>query len=71
VGPIRGLWRILDSKGESGEMSNLELRGGSPLPCRLSTDHLALVNKFNYVLTHVGFMRYCKPSNFYNCLVEP
>jgi hypothetical protein len=31
-GPIRGLWRILDGKVESGLMSDLELQSGSPPP---------------------------------------
>jgi hypothetical protein len=44
--PIRGLWRLLDGKVESGLMSNSELRGGSPLPCRLRTDCLAPVDEF-------------------------
>jgi hypothetical protein len=44
-GTTRGKWRILDGKVESGLMSDLELRGGSPHLCRLMTDHLALVNK--------------------------
>jgi hypothetical protein len=46
VGPIRGLWRLLDGKVESGLMSDLELRGVSPHPCRLRTDRLAPVDKF-------------------------
>jgi hypothetical protein len=32
VGPIRGLWRILDGKVESGQMTDSELRGGKPPP---------------------------------------
>jgi hypothetical protein len=28
--------------------------GGSPCLCRLRTDHLTLVNKIDYVLTHMG-----------------
>jgi hypothetical protein len=58
--PFRGLWRILVGKVESGLMSDLELRGGSPRLCR-----------FDYVLTHAGFMGSHKPSSFCNCLVEP
>jgi hypothetical protein len=46
AGPIRGLWRLLDGKVESGLMSGSELRGGSPRPCRLRTDRLAPVDKF-------------------------
>jgi hypothetical protein len=29
------------------------------------------VNKFHYVLMQVGFMGFCKPSSFWNYLVEP
>jgi hypothetical protein len=64
VGPIRGLWRILDRKGESGLMSDLDLRGGSPFPCRLRTDRLAPVSKFDYVPSHTGFMGSRKLSSF-------
>jgi hypothetical protein len=52
VGPIRGLWRIPDGKGESGLFSCSELRRDSAGTCRLRTDRLALVSKFDYVLTH-------------------
>jgi hypothetical protein len=51
---------------ESGLMLDSELRGGSPRPCWLRTDHLAPVNKFDYVLMHAGFMDSRKPSSFYN-----
>jgi hypothetical protein len=51
-------------------MSDWELQGGSPRPCRLRTDRLALVNKFDYVLAHAGFMGSRKSSSFCNCLVE-
>jgi hypothetical protein len=44
-GTINGLWRILDRKDESGLMSDSELQGGSPRPCRLRTDRLTPVNK--------------------------
>jgi hypothetical protein len=71
VGPSRGQWRIIDEKGESGLMSDSELRAGSPRLCRLRTDHLAPMSKFDYVLVHAGFMGSRKPSSFYNCLVEP
>jgi hypothetical protein len=71
VGPIRGIWRIPDGKGESGLFLCSELQGGSPCPCRLRTDHLASVSKFDYVLRQARFMRSCKPSSFYNCLIEP
>jgi hypothetical protein len=45
VGPIRGMWRLLDEKVESGLMSDSELRAGSPRPCQLRIDRLALVDK--------------------------
>jgi hypothetical protein len=70
-GSIREMWRIPNEKSESGLFSCLELRGGSPHPCRLRTDCLTLVRKFNYVLVHVGFMGSRKPSSFCNCLVKP
>jgi hypothetical protein len=54
VGPIRGLWSDVRFK----------LRGGSTRPCRLQTDHLASVNKFDYVLTHAGIMGSRKPSTY-------
>jgi hypothetical protein len=38
--------------------------GGSPCLCRLRTDHLALVNKIDYVLAHMGFMGFHKLSSF-------
>jgi hypothetical protein len=44
-GTIRGKWRILDVKVESGVMSDSELQGGSPRLCRLRTDRLAPMNK--------------------------
>ena len=44
-GAIRGKWRILDGKVESGLMLDSELQGGSPRLCRLRTDRLAPVNK--------------------------
>jgi hypothetical protein len=53
-------------RSESGLMSDLELRGGSPRQCRLRADRLAPMNKFDYALTHAS----CKPSCFCNCLVE-
>jgi hypothetical protein len=51
-------------KGESGLMSDSELRGGSPCPCRLRTDRLASVSKFDYVLMHTRFMSSHKLSSF-------
>jgi hypothetical protein len=53
VGPIRVLWRLLDGKVESVLVSDSELRGGSPRPCRLRIDRLAPVDKFemcNYLV---------------------
>jgi hypothetical protein len=37
---------------------------GSPCLCRLRTDCMAPVSKFNYVLTHTGFMGSHKLSSF-------
>jgi hypothetical protein len=70
-GATRRLWRIPDGKSESGLFSCLELRGGSLHPSQLRTDRLALMSKFDYVLTHARFMEPCRPSTFYNYLVEP
>jgi hypothetical protein len=61
-GPIRGMWRFLDGKVESGLMSDSELRGGSPHPCRLRTDRMVPVNKLEMCT---------EPSSFCNCLVKP
>jgi hypothetical protein len=58
------MWRILDGKGESGLMSDSELRGGSPCLCRSKTDRLASMSKFDFVLTHMGFMGSHKLSSF-------
>ncbi len=63
-GATRGKWGILDGKVESGLMSDSELQGGSPRLCRLRTDHLAPVNKIDYVLAHTGFMGSRKLSSF-------
>jgi hypothetical protein len=38
--------------------------GGSPHLCRLRTDRLTPVNKFNYVLMHTRFMGFHKLSSF-------
>jgi hypothetical protein len=38
---LSGLWRILDGKVDSGLMSDLKLRGGSPYPCQLRISNLA------------------------------
>jgi hypothetical protein len=61
---IRGLWRILDGKDESGLFSCSELRGGSSCLNRLRTDCLTPLSKFDYVLTHTGFMASRKLSSF-------
>jgi hypothetical protein len=45
-------------------MSDSELRAGSPRRCRLRTDRLAPLSKFNYVLKHTTFMGFCKLSSF-------
>jgi hypothetical protein len=50
------LWRLLDGKVESGLMSNSELRCGSPHPCRLRTDHLASVDKFEMCTDACGIL---------------
>jgi hypothetical protein len=39
-------------------------KGGSPCLCRLRTDHLALVNKIDYVLAQMGFVGSHKLSSF-------
>jgi hypothetical protein len=63
-GAIRGLWRILDVKDESGLFSCSELRGGSLRLCQLRTDHLIPVRKFNYILAYTRFMGSYKLSSF-------
>jgi hypothetical protein len=50
------MWRILDENDKSELFSCLELRGGSLHLYRLRTDRLALVSKFDYVLTRMRFM---------------
>jgi hypothetical protein len=47
-----------------GLMSDSDLRGGSPRPCRLRTDRLALMSKFDCVLTHTRYMGSRKLSSF-------
>jgi hypothetical protein len=47
-----------------GIFSCSKLRGGSPCLCRLRTDRLAPVSKFDYVVAHTGFMRSHKLSSF-------
>jgi hypothetical protein len=69
-GQLEGCGEYWMGRSESGLMSDLELRGGSSHPRRLRTNCLAPVNKFDYVLTHAGFMASRKPSSFYNCLVK-
>jgi hypothetical protein len=44
--------------------------GGSPRLCRLTTDRLAPVSKFDYVLTHTRFMGSHKLSSFDGCWVR-
>jgi hypothetical protein len=56
AGPTRGLWRLLNGKVESGLMLDSELRGGSPRPCQLRTDHLAPVNKFEMCTDACGIL---------------
>jgi hypothetical protein len=63
-GVTRGKWRILDGKGESDLFLYSKLRRCSPHLCRLWTDQLAPVNKFDYVLTHMGFIGPHKLSSF-------
>jgi hypothetical protein len=63
--PIRGLWRILDGKDESGLFSCLELRGGSPRLCQLRTSSVGpCVTSIDYVMAHTGFMGSLKFSSF-------
>jgi hypothetical protein len=53
---IRGKWRILDGKDESGLRSDSELQGGSPHLCRLRTASVGPCGtRFDYVLTHRTF----------------
>jgi hypothetical protein len=49
---------------ESGPISDLELRSGSPYLCRLRTGRPASVSKFDYVLMHTRFMGSRKLSSF-------
>jgi hypothetical protein len=49
---LEGCGEYWMGRNESGLMLDLELRGGSPCLCLLRTDHLAPVNKFDYVLAH-------------------
>jgi hypothetical protein len=49
---------------ESGPFDIQSSGGGSPYLCRLRTDRLAPVSKFNYVLTHTRYMESCKLSSF-------
>jgi hypothetical protein len=56
VGPIRGLWRLLDRNVESGLMSDSELRVGSPRQCRLRTNRLAPVDKFEMCTDACGIL---------------
>jgi hypothetical protein len=54
--PITGLWRLLDGKVEIGLISYSEFQGGSPHPCRLCTDRLAPVNKFEMCIDACGIL---------------
>jgi hypothetical protein len=56
VGPIRGLWRLLDGKVKRGLMSDSELRGGSLRPCQLRTDRLAPMDKFEMCTDACGIL---------------
>jgi hypothetical protein len=66
LGPIRGLWRLLDGKAGSSLMSDSELRGGCPHPYRLRSDRLTPVNKFEMCTVACGIL-----WGFRNCLVKP
>jgi hypothetical protein len=55
-GTTRRKWRIPDEKGESCQFLYSSSEGANPRLYRLRTDHLALVNKIDYILTHTGFM---------------
>jgi hypothetical protein len=46
MGAIRGKWGILDWKEDEWSVINSEVQGGSPRLCRLRTDRLAPVSKF-------------------------
>jgi hypothetical protein len=52
-------------RSESGSFDIWSFNGGSPHLCRLRTDHLALVSKFDYVLAYMGHMESHKLSSFY------
>jgi hypothetical protein len=52
-------------RSESGSFDIWSFDGGSPHLCRLRTDHLALVSKFDYVLAYMGHMESHKLSSFY------
>jgi hypothetical protein len=47
-----------------GMLSIQSSEDGSPCLCRLRTDRLALVSKFDYVLSHTGYMESRKLNNF-------
>jgi hypothetical protein len=51
-GQLEGCGEYWMRMSESGLMLDSELRDGSPCPFWLRTDHLAPVNKFDYVLAH-------------------
>jgi hypothetical protein len=51
-------------RSESGPFDIQNFDGGSPHLCRLRTDRLAPVSKFDYVLAHTGHMESHKLSIF-------
>jgi hypothetical protein len=74
---------LLDRAGQLGESGEYRMRrmrvvcfhvrsseGGSPCLCGLRTDHLAPVNKIDYVLGHTRFMGSHKLSRFDSHRVE-
>jgi hypothetical protein len=63
-GQLEGCEEYQLGRSESGLMSNSKLRGGSPHPCRLRSHRLAPVNKFDYVMAHMGFKVSCKLTSF-------
>jgi hypothetical protein len=63
-GQLEGCEEYQLGRSESGLMSNLELRGGSPRPSQLRSHRLASMNKFDYVIAHMGFKVSCKLTSF-------
>jgi hypothetical protein len=64
LGQTRGCGEYKMGRSGRDLVSCLGLRGSSSRLCRLMTDHLALVSKFNYVLVHTGLMGSCKLTSF-------